>query len=136
MQRSILLGVALLNIATGFQIFFAPEFFYNTVPGVSMMGPYNVHFIRDAGLAYAASGALLVLGWRRADYTLALAGALWPCLHALFHLQMWIARGVPADLVALVNLVGIQLPAWATFFVALALYNRPDRNDTKGVAHD
>lgn len=122
MQRSILIVIAIVNLATGVQIFFAPEFFYNTVPGVSMMGPYNVHFIRDAGLAYAASGTLLALGWRRADYSLALGGALWPCLHALFHLQMWIVRGVPIDLVAVVNLVGIQIPAWATFFAALVLW--------------
>lgn len=124
MNRNILLGIAVINVLTGVHIFITPEFFYNNVPGVQMMGPYNVHFIRDAGLAYAASGIILGLGWQRGDYAVALAGTLWPCFHALFHLQMWLARGLPVDLVATINLLGIQLPSWAAFATALVLWRR------------
>lgn len=122
MLRNILIIIAVINVLTGLQIFLLPEFFYETVPGVKMMGPYNVHFIRDAGLAYGACGLLMALGWRREDYLLCLGGGTWTAFHALFHFQMWLARGLPVDLVAVVNLLGIQLPAWATIFAAFTLY--------------
>ena len=130
MLRQLLILIALLNLLTGLTIFFAPQFFYDTVPGVSMMGPFNLHFIRDAGLAYFGGGALLLVGWRRREYAFALGGACWPALHALFHLQMWLARGAPADLVAVTNLVGIQIPAWAAVLAAWALW----RSETTGRA--
>lgn len=122
MCRVLVILIAILNIATGIQIFVMPEFFYENVPGVKMLGPFNLHFIRDAGLSFAASGLLLAWGWHRREYSWSLAGSLWPVFHALFHLHMWIARGVPVDLIALVNLTGIQLPAWTAFFAALCLY--------------
>ena len=121
MRRQTLLALAALFVGTGLFIFLAPMAFYKTTPGVEMMGPFNLHFIRDAGLAYLASGLALGWGsWRR-DRSLAIAGALWPALHALFHVQVWIARGIPLDFVALVNLVGIQLPAWLALFLAMRL---------------
>ena len=120
-MRLLLLSIALLNLMTGAVIFFAPQFFYETVPGVSMMGPFNLHFVRDAGLAYFGSGVLLALAWRREQYAFAYGGALWPCLHALFHIQIWVARGASVDLVAITNLFGIQLSAWAALFAAWTL---------------
>jgi len=124
MHRTILLSIAVLNIFTGLQIFFMPEFFYENIPGVKMMGPFNLHFIRDAGLSFCASALLMGFGWHKRDYSWSVAGAIWPVFHALFHLQMWVARGFPADLVAAVNFVGIQLPAWAAMIAAIALYRR------------
>ena len=121
-MRPLLLFIASLNLMTGVVIFFAPQFFYDTVPGVSMMGPFNLHFIRDAGLAYFGSGLLLGLAWRREEYAFALGGALWPCLHALFHIQIWLARGALVDQVAITNLFGIQLSAWAALFSAWTLW--------------
>jgi len=120
-MRPLLISIALLNGITGVVIFFAPQFFYDTVPGVRMMGPFNLHFIRDAGLAYFGSGVLLALAWRREQYALALGGALWPCLHGLFHIQIWLARGAPADEVAITNLLGVQLPAWAALYAGWSL---------------
>lgn len=125
-MRPLLLAIALLNMATGVTIFFAPQFFYDTIPGVSMMGPFNLHFIRDAGLAYFGSGLLLALAWRRGEYAFGFGGALWPCLHALFHLQIWFARGAQVDLVALTNLAGIQVPAWAALWVLWRLSRGAD----------
>lgn len=123
MSRHLLILIAVINLLTGVQMFVMPEFFYETVPGVEMLGPFNLHFIRDAGLSYGAAGLLQAWGWRRASYSWSLAGGLWPVFHALFHLQMWLARGLPLDLVAAVNLFGIQLPAWIAFTCAWRLHN-------------
>ena len=86
-----------------------------------MLGPYSVHFIRDAGLAYFAGGAAMIWGAVKQQKGVAVAGAIWPCLHALFHLQMWVARGVPFDTVGIINLTGIQLPAWGALILALKI---------------
>lgn len=111
MLRLLLVALATGNVLTGLVIFVVPQWFYDTVPGVQMLGPFNAHFIRDAGLSYGASGLIVMLGWHRRDYLLCMAGCTWPCFHALFHLQMWFGRGLPVDLVAFVNLTGIQIPA-------------------------
>ncbi|MFT4613139.1 MAG: hypothetical protein ACI9NT_000275 [Bacteroidia bacterium] len=130
MFRLLLIALAVGNVLTGLVVLVAPQWFYDTVPGVSMMGPFNIHFIRDAGLSYAASGLIAALGWHRQDYLLCVAGFTWPCFHALFHLQMWLARGLPVDLVAFVNLTGIQFPAWAALIAAVLLLRQ-----RRGVAH-
>ena len=127
MYRHLLLFLALYHLFTGIQMFVMPQFFYDTVPGVQMLGPFNLHFIRDAGLSYAAAGLLLAWGWRHRLYTWSLAGTLWPLFHALLHLHMWLARGLPLDLVAAVNLIGIQLPAWGALLVALRLQRAAGR---------
>ena len=119
MADKTLLWIAVLYILTGVYMFVLPLQFYHLVPGVEMLGPYNSHFIRDAALSFGASGLILGLGWRRGDYLLCVAGVLWPAFHAVFHLQMWMARGFSVDLVAVVNFVGIQLPAWAALWAAL-----------------
>ena len=43
----------------------APENWYAGVPGVTMAGPINLHFITDIGLAFLASGAGVMLGARK-----------------------------------------------------------------------
>ena len=121
MQRLIIILLAANHLLTGIVIFVLPQWFYDTIPGVAELGPFNLHFIRDAGLAFAASGLLLALGWHRRDYVLCVAGCTWICLHAMYHAQMWVARGMPADLVAWVNLFGIQVPAWLPLAAAVLL---------------
>ena len=49
----------------------------------------------------------------------AIIGATWPALHALFHIWIWISRGFPLDHVASSNLTAIQLPAWLALAAAL-----------------
>jgi len=51
-------------------------------------------------LANLGSGLLLVLACRREEYAFAFGKALWPCLHALFHIQPWLASGAPVDQIA------------------------------------
>jgi hypothetical protein len=60
------------------------------------------------------------------DRSAALCGAFWLVLHALFHVWIWVHRGLPADVIALTNLAGIQLPAWGALILAFRL-------NTKGV---
>lgn len=120
-MKMVLFGGAGFYLSTAIYMFVAPEAFYNRTPGVAMMGPFNVHFIRDAGLAFLTSGAALLWGVLKADRPVAVFGAAWPCLHALFHIWIFLARGFPADEIALVNLIGIQLPAWLVLAAALKL---------------
>ncbi len=121
MARTLLLLLGGWNILTGLYIFVAPQHFYDSVPGVSMTGPFSIHFLRDVGLAYAASGAALLWGGRHYQRSTAIAGAGFVCLHALFHIQIWIARGAPLDLVTCTNLFMIQAPAWIALMTALKL---------------
>lgn len=77
-MRQLQISIALLNGVTGVVIFFAAQLFYDTVPDVRMTDPFDLHFIRDAGLAYFGSGVLLALAWRREQYALALGGPSGP----------------------------------------------------------
>ncbi len=126
MLKLALYVVAALYLATAIYMFGAPRAFYDGTPGVAMMGPYNTHFIRDAGLAFLTSGAALLWGGLKKHRPVAVYGAVWPCLHAAFHIWIWLARGVPLDQVALVNLVGIQLPAWLALVAALQIKGEPE----------
>ncbi|MCR9080230.1 MAG: hypothetical protein NXH78_14130 [Hyphomonadaceae bacterium] len=121
MLKLALYVVAGLYLSTGIYMFVAPQAFYDGTPGVAMMGPFNTHFIRDAGLAFLVSGGGLLWGGLNRNHAVAVFGAIWPCLHALFHVWIWVARGVPFDLVALVNWGGIQLPAWLALVAAWKL---------------
>jgi hypothetical protein len=93
----ILLGIA--HVSNGIVMLVAPESWYAAVPGVSMTGPLNPHFILDIAMAYLASGAGLLLGTRRGvpAACAAVAGATWPALHGLIHIAGWSMHGLPAD---------------------------------------
>ncbi|MEM7459810.1 MAG: hypothetical protein AAF331_10135 [Pseudomonadota bacterium] len=119
-----LFGIAALYLLTAVYMFVAPQAFYDHTPGVAMMGPFNTHFIRDAGLAFLTSGGALLWGTLNQNRAVAVFGAVWPCLHAAFHVWIWVARGFPFDHIALVNLVGIQLPAWIALFAATKLQGK------------
>lgn len=120
-MRLVIYGVGSLYLALAAYIFAAPRGFYDSVPGVAMTGTFNSHFIRDAGLAFLASGAALLWGAVRRNHSVMVFGAAWPCLHAVFHAWMWIDREFPFDLVAAANLFGIQTPAWLALTAALSL---------------
>ncbi|MFN3214084.1 MAG: hypothetical protein ACE37M_13350 [Henriciella sp.] len=120
-MKLILYGVGGLYLFTAIYMFAAPQVFYDQTPGVAMMGPFNTHFIQDAGLAFLTSGGALLWGGRYRNRSVAIFGAVWVCLHATLHAWVWIARGTPLDQVALINLVGIQVPAWLALFAAMKL---------------
>lgn len=118
MHRALLYAAALYYLAAGAYMLIDPAVWYARTPGVIATGPFNSHFVRDIALAFIVSGGAIALGTAGAVRQTALAGAAWPCLHALFHLLIWFARGLPVDLVAAVNLAGIQLPAWLALWAA------------------
>lgn len=106
--RLLLALVGLANIANGLFMLFAPGQWFASVPGVPI--PFNPHFVMDVGMAYIASGVGLALGARagRASAVLACAGAAWPVLHALIHIDGWLMHGFPADTqIAISETVGV-----------------------------
>jgi hypothetical protein len=110
--RLILLVIGILYVATGVWMVASPDGWYAAVPGVPMTGPNNHHFVSDIGLAYIASGAGLVLGFRAGAIAavFAAAGSLWPLLHAGLHVWGWMAHGFPtAANVAISEIVGVVL---------------------------
>jgi len=104
---------------------FAPGLWAATVVHLGAPDHLHFHFIADIGMAFAASGAGLLLSARKgaAAATFAIAGATWPFLHALIHAREWIIDGPPpatADLlnegigVIVVGILGVVL-AWMRF---------------------
>ena len=121
MSRIVLLAVAGVWLLTGLYIFCAPQIFYRETPGLSLMGPFNVHFIRDVALAFLASAGAAAWGaWRRARAA-ALAGVAWPLLHALFHMQIWAHRGFPLDGILAFDLAAVIAPACIAAWAAMTL---------------
>ncbi|HPE46771.1 MAG TPA: hypothetical protein PLR76_00165 [Hyphomonas sp.] len=119
--RFTVLFVGGVSAAIGVVIFNAPQAFYDAVPGLDLMGPYNVHFIRDVSLAYLASGAMLIAGGVLLDRRLALAGTLWFVLHALFHWQIWLHRGLPFDYIFWFDLFAVIIPSFLALLASLRL---------------
>lgn len=110
MTRTILYFFAAYFLLTGLYIFFAPEMFYRLTPGLSDMGPYNFHFIRDVAFTFLVSGGAIGYGAYRQLQPILICGAAWPFMHALFHAQIWGHRGFPFDTIWLVDTVGVILP--------------------------
>ena len=127
MWRTTLFVISGLFLAIAASMWFTPHTWYETVPGVAMMGPFNLHFIRDIALAFLMSAGALIYGAWKLNSGVAITGAVWPCLHGLFHISIWIGRGVPLDDVAMVNLFGIQLPAWLALAAAIKLQTEKGR---------
>ena len=124
MWTKVLFLASAFFIGTGVYMLVMPVVFYDNTPGVAMMGPYNSHFIRDAGLAFSISGAALFWGAKTSNQSVAIFGSSWPAAHAIFHIWIWLTRGAPFDEVALVNLVAIQLPAWLSLLASLRFTRR------------
>lgn len=120
--RLMLVLLGFFHLVNGLVMLVAPDQWYAMVPGVVQSGPMNHHFVADVGMAFLASGAGLLMAWRRGATAaaFALAGATFPALHALVHVWEWIADGIPSDpkrmasdaiLVMVVSFVGFAL-AW------------------------
>jgi len=108
--RALLILLGLFHILNGAFMLVAPGLWYTMVPGVIDTGPFNQHFVYDVGMAFVASGAMLVLGARagRSAATLAWAGAAWPALHALIHVEGWATMGFPSDTqIAISEAIGV-----------------------------
>lgn len=116
-SKAILVLVGLSYILNAAAMWFAPQYWYESVPGVSMMGPFNLHFIRDISLIYVLAGIGLIYGLRTGS--IAIYAAIWPAAHAIYHIVIFFERGASMDNVALANVLLIQIPAWAGLGAAL-----------------
>ncbi|WP_164661820.1 hypothetical protein [Tropicibacter sp. Alg240-R139] len=121
MHRLILIGVGGISIVTAAYIWGATQHWHDNVPGVALTGALNFHFAKDVALAYVVSGAGLIWAGHKQDKSAGICGASWLVLHALLHIRMWVHLGVFIDIIALTNLIGIQLPAFLAFFAAINL---------------
>lgn len=86
-MRKVLASIlGLLLAANGVFMIADPASWYGAVPGVALTGPLNLHFVRDIGCAYLATGAALF--WFAVDARArpaAFAGGVFLALHALVH---------------------------------------------------
>jgi hypothetical protein len=124
-MRIALLLIAVSWLLTGLYVLADPQGFYASVPGLAMMGPFNLHFIRDVGLAFVASGAATLWGAWRGVPAVAMAGIAWPLLHAGFHLQIWSHRGFPFDHIFAFDLVGVIAPPLLAALLLWRIARRP-----------
>jgi len=122
MLKSVCLGLAVVlgfaALANGLFMLASPRGWYFTVPGVTMSGPFNQHFVRDIGLIFLlVSAGFLVGAWRPASRaTLWAAATTWLVGHALFHVWQ-VAAGVSAPDALQRDFPAVTLPA----LIALAL---------------
>ena len=119
--RSFLGLLGLFHLINGLWMLLAPESWYAAVPGVTLEGPFNHHFIGDIGFAFIASGAGMMAGFRatKTAATLALAGATWPALHACVHVWEWASDGLPSDTHILVSTgIGVITVSFLGFALA------------------
>ena len=105
-------------VLTGIYIFLLPQVFYDSIPGLDLMGPFSIHFIRDVALIYLAAGGITVHAALKGQRTLAIAGTLWPLLHGLFHIQIWAMRGFPFDHIFLFDAAMVIAPSALAFGLA------------------
>jgi len=73
---------------------------------------------------FLMSALATAYGLYQDDQTALVCGALWPALHAVFHIFIWVQRGVPLDVIGASNLFGIQAPAWAMLVLSLRFQRR------------
>ncbi len=123
-MRLVLIVIAISYGLNGLWMLVDPRLWYDTIPGITMLGPYNTHFLRDVGIVYGVCAGGFIWGLRAGASPALIVAAAWPSLHAIYHLQMWMARGFALDLVALVNLMLIQLPAWLGLWAAFRLFKQ------------
>ena len=121
-MKKIITGFGLYYLAIGLFVLFAPIYFYQNTPGVSMMGPYNPHFIRDVSFAFMTSGVALLLGAFQANKSTVIVGALWPLMHALFHITIWVKREFVLDLVTASDFFAVIIPGVLVTLVAVRFY--------------
>ena len=84
----ILIGLAMLfALGNGTFMLTDPFGWYQAVPTVKFTGPPNQHFIRDIGIAFICSGAMLAyaLPYPQGRWLAAFAGSLFIAAHGVLH---------------------------------------------------
>lgn len=118
---ALLWGLAGLTAANAAWMLLQPTTWFSGLPAaVPDFGPYNEHFVRDIGCAFAA--VALALGWaaRRPALRPALVtvAAFFLVAHALLHIFDTLRGAVGAEH-WWIDFPGVYLPAAATLWLAL-----------------
>lgn len=123
LSQIIVLVIGLYSLLFGLFMLAKPLDWYVSIPTLITTGPPNQHFIRDIGIAFVASGMMMIyaspnLAMR---WLAAFAGALWPTLHGILHVYevmagicgpetFWIdAPGVLGPPLVVLIAIGIRL---------------------------
>lgn len=112
-MRTLFVILAVVNLANGFWMLFAPQSWYLNLPaGVPDTGPFNAHFVRDIGAAFVTMGgaSLVAVRQARARRGVLLATAGFYAFHALVHVDD-IVRGSLGHDHWRIDLPGVFLPA-------------------------
>lgn len=121
MSRYILIVLALAHLVSGVIALSMPRFFYETIPGLSMMGPFHLHLVRDVGLAFIASGGAVLWGTLKFDRSAAICGSIFPVLHGLLHIQIWIKRDFVLDYITAFDVFAVIIPAFIMLWLSRRL---------------
>lgn len=125
-MRAILWIFGLAGIANALWMIADPAGWYRDLPArVPDTGPLNLHFVRDIGCAYAATGLALCAGavsaaMRRGAL---LAATLFYGFHALLHVADIAAGRLPRDH-WLVDLPGVFVPALVLAVLCIPRFHR------------
>jgi len=123
-MKKLIYFFAAYYLLTGLYILFAPIHFYNNVPGLPAMGPFNMHFIRDVALVFIACSAAIAWGCKHQQRSTAIAGAAWPALHAMFHLQIWAGRDFALDFIAASDFLAVIIPGFVVLWACSKIRTR------------
>jgi hypothetical protein len=104
-----------------------PSSWYSFVPGVPATGPFNPHFVRDIGIAFATAAVALAWSTGEAGWRASALAALFLVGHSILHL-VETAGGHHHDVLAN-EALAVHLPAWLA--AALSLLQR-QASATKG----
>lgn len=121
----------MIALATAFALFngafmlWDPFGWYQMVGTVKFTGPPNQHFIRDIGLAFLASGAMLAFALPnlRTRWLAAVAGSLWLGAHGVLH--VWeVLNGICAPDIFWQDAPGVLGPAFLVWGGLFILFSR------------
>jgi hypothetical protein len=111
--------LAVFYMASGAPMLVAPLWWFGVTPGVTDTGPFNAHFVVDAGIAFTVSGLAIAWGAAGAGWRLVLIGSAFPAGHALFHiLGLFSGHGHGP---VFVEVFGVVLPAGLSLLAAMTL---------------
>ena len=123
-QTLVLRVAATAMAANGIWMVADPQSWYQSVPGVDLTGPLNMHFVQDVGVAFltAAGAYVAALRWPGAAYPLSLIAVIWLAGHALIHL-LGLLQGSLSAVHLLEDSVAIFLPTFVAMLLSLSLRN-------------
>lgn len=125
---------ALFNILNGVVMIVAPELWYLQTPGASDTGPYNIHFVRDIGIAFLGAGLGLLYGVTQQHLTAldtACAALIFIGGHGLLHVVEMFAMNMSIVEVSRDSAL-VVLPALIAIFFVLVL--RKDKGNVESTA--